>query len=166
MSMARLVAGAATNQPFAEPDIIAATGVVGSTGVDHTAVASLKFANGIVAQLTTSIVCELPSTTEIYGRLGVMRLDDPWLPSSPSRHAEQPLPLDMEFPDSEIEIELFSGEVQKHAVKCDRDLYSYEIDEVAACLSARQSPAMSWDDSLGNARALDEWRAAVFRHRT
>src|SRR5205807_8408637 len=34
-------------------------------------------------------------------------------------------------------------------------------DTVAQHLAARQAPAMSWDDSLGNMRALDAWRGSI-----
>jgi hypothetical protein len=44
-------------------------------------------------------------------------------------------------------------------------LYSIEADVVAAAVAAgRQQavpPSMSWDDTLGNIRALDRWREAV-----
>jgi hypothetical protein len=32
---------------------------------------------------------------------------------------------------------------------------------VAAHIADRQAPAMSWDDSLGNMRLLDAWRAEI-----
>ena len=34
-------------------------------------------------------------------------------------------------------------------------------DHVAAHIENRQSPAMNWDDSLGNMKALDRWRTAI-----
>ena len=39
--------------------------------------------------------------------------------------------------------------------------YAIEADHVAAHIEQRQSPAMSWEDSLGNMNALDQWRASV-----
>lgn len=41
----------------------------------------------------------------------------------------------------------------------DEDLYAYEIDEVGRALAtgAKESPEMSWEDSLGNAAVLDAW---------
>jgi aryl-alcohol dehydrogenase-like predicted oxidoreductase len=41
------------------------------------------------------------------------------------------------------------------------DLYGNEADTVAEYLEARQSPAMSWEDTLGNMRTLDRWREAI-----
>jgi hypothetical protein len=42
-------------------------------------------------------------------------------------------------------------------------LYALEADTVADHLEKRQapSPAMTWDDTLGNMRLLDRWRAAI-----
>jgi aryl-alcohol dehydrogenase-like predicted oxidoreductase len=42
-------------------------------------------------------------------------------------------------------------------------LYAFEADAVATFLDRRQapSPAMSWDDTLGNMRTLDQWRLAI-----
>ena len=40
-------------------------------------------------------------------------------------------------------------------------LYGLEGDTVAANIAARQAPAMTPDDSLGNMRALDRWRTAI-----
>jgi hypothetical protein len=42
-------------------------------------------------------------------------------------------------------------------------LYAFEADCVARHVAERQAPfpAPSWDDSIGNMRVLDAWRAAV-----
>ena len=39
--------------------------------------------------------------------------------------------------------------------------YAIEADHVAAHIEQRQSPAMSWDDSLGNMKTLDRWRKSI-----
>jgi hypothetical protein len=41
--------------------------------------------------------------------------------------------------------------------------YTLEVDVVGRNLSNRQAPypCMTWEDSLGNMAALDEWRASV-----
>ena len=50
---------------------------------------------------------------------------------------------------------------QQIVVEADRDLFTYEADMVAAHIADRQAPAMSWDDTLGNMRLLDAWRAEI-----
>jgi predicted dehydrogenase len=159
-SAARFVAGAVSGQPFADPVEVKATGVLGSTGVDDHAAAVLKFADGIVAQLTTSITCNLPGEIAVFGTDGVISVPNPWLPSSPCRTASKALPLETKFPASELHVQTrTSREVIR--IDVDRDLYAYEADTVAEHIKARQAPAMSWADSEGNARVLDEWRAQV-----
>ena len=48
-------------------------------------------------------------------------------------------------------------------VTADQPLYAIEADTVAQYLDQRQaaSPAMSWDDTLGNMRTLDRWRESI-----
>ena len=43
------------------------------------------------------------------------------------------------------------------------DIYAVEADHVATCLEQGklESPLMTWQDSLDNAHALDQWRASV-----
>src|SRR5262249_43184220 len=40
-------------------------------------------------------------------------------------------------------------------------LYALEADTVAQYLDERQAPAMTWEDTLGNMRTLDQWRTAI-----
>ncbi len=55
------------------------------------------------------------------------------------------------------------GEMQPQEISIESldDLYTYEADTVATYLDARQAPAMSWDDTLGNMQTLDRWRQAI-----
>ena len=46
-------------------------------------------------------------------------------------------------------------------VEYDRGIYAFEADTVAKHIEQRQAPEMSWDDSLGNMRTLDRWRAEI-----
>ncbi|TIP31905.1 MAG: oxidoreductase, partial [Mesorhizobium sp.] len=55
VSMARLIAGAAIGQPFAEPDKVVGTAHLGQSGVDEWASALLHFPGGIVAEISSSI---------------------------------------------------------------------------------------------------------------
>jgi predicted dehydrogenase len=159
-SAAPCVAGAVSGRPFADPVEVKASGLLGETGVDYQASAVLKFADGILAQLSTSITCNLPSELHVFGTDGVITVPDPWLPSTPCRTAAKALPLKTKFPPSELHF--YKRDNRKVIrVDVDRDLYTYEADAVAEHLGARQAPAMSWSDSEGNARLLDEWRSQV-----
>jgi predicted dehydrogenase len=159
-SAARFVAGAVSGKPFADPVEVKSVGLLGETGVDHQASAVLKFADGILAQLVTSITCDLPREITVFGTNGLVTVTEPWLPSTPCRIASKALPLKTKFPPSELHL-YTRGNRKVIRIDVDRDLYTYEADAVAEHISGRQAPAMSWADSEGNARLLDEWRSQI-----
>lgn len=148
VSMARLLAGAAMGAPFADPVAITGAAHLGATGVDEWAVASLRFPGGIVASLLTGVHVQAENSVRVLGSAGMIVVPWPWKPGSDGntpaiivrRRGEAPYTLHETDP---------------------RDLYGIEADTVAAHVAARQSPAMPWEDTLGNMRALDQWRAAV-----
>ncbi|WP_306387762.1 aldo/keto reductase [Microbacterium sp. MPKO10] len=146
VSAARLVAGAATDAPFADPTSITAKGTVGPTGVDEWASASLEFASGITAHVTCGIGLAEPSSLIVYGARGRITVRSPWLPS-----VENPSFIDVERP----------GEPAQHIEFEPAYSYALQADALAEFAEAGQSPRMSWADSQGNARTLDRWRAAI-----
>jgi len=157
-SFARFAAGAAQQKPFVDPVGVKAFGVVGPSGVDTFTTAAVEFPGGIVASLTCGISCPMPVEAAVFGTKGRLSLPNPWLPSTPARTATMPLPMDTAWPSERIL--LWTGdrtEPEEIVVTADRDLYSYEADEVGRYIADRQAPAMSWDDSLGNMRLLDRW---------
>lgn len=161
-SMARKVAGAAANKLFLNPISVKANGVLGPTGVDHVAAATLKFENDILAEISTAVACNIGSSVTIYGSGGTISIPSPWLPSSPCRGSRIPLPLDTTFPSSQIILHSYKrGETSEITVEVDRDLFTYEADMVANHIDERQAPAMSWDDTLGNMQLLDAWRSEI-----
>ena len=158
-SAARLIAGAAAGEPFLEPHLVKGCARLGPTGVDHYAAATLQFDNGIVAELVCGVDCRVPSQLAVYGSDGILEVPEPWTPCSPCRHAAEPLPADTTFPPGRILLTRFGAtEPEVIAVGVDRDLFTYEADTVAAHLEARQAPAMSWLDTIGNMKLLDRWR--------
>jgi predicted dehydrogenase len=161
-SMARFVAGAATGQPFANPIAVKAAGKVSESGVDLYTAATLQFEGDMVAELICGVACALPVETVIYGDEGSISVTNPWLPSSPTRLAKGPLPLDTTFPATTLEVKRRGiQQAEQIVVEADRDLFTYEADVVAAHIGARQAPAMSWEDTLGNMRLLDAWRKEI-----
>ena len=161
-SMARLIAGAASGEPFLDPVQVKGCAKIGPTGVDHYAAATLQFENDIVAEIITGVGCRVPSEVSIYGTDGILSVPNPWLPSSPCRGAREPLPLDTVFPPTKILLRRPGAqEPEEIVIEVDRDLFTYEADTVAENIAHRQSPTMSWQDTLGNANLLDRWRAEV-----
>ncbi|GHO84297.1 aldo/keto reductase [Dictyobacter formicarum] len=145
-SLARLVAGAANGKPFVEPTKVTATGHIGEAShVDEYTVASLAFPGGIVAQLLTGVRVNAENEIRIYGSEGSITIPPPWNPRAGQT--------------SKIIVK-HNGEVTEHSFETE-DLYGLEADTVAAHLAERQSPTMSWEDTLGNMRTLDQWRAAL-----
>ncbi len=148
-SMARLIAGAATGQAVAEPVQLAAVGHVGEmTHVDEYSIASLLFPADIVAQLFTGVQLNGENVVRIFGSQGSLLLPSPWLPR----------------PGDDLSILVKKDQeptIQRMAVDNTCDQYALEADTVAAYLDQRQAPAMTWNDTLGNMKALDRWRAAL-----
>ena len=159
-SAARFVAGAASEKAFLDPIEIKANGIIGESGVDYYTAATLRFENDVIGEISTGVACNLPGEIAVFGEEGILRVPQPWLPSSPCRTAQHALPLDTTFPSSELVLER-GGSVENIEVVADRDLFTYEADVVAAHIDARQAPTMNWDDSLGNMRLLDQWRAQI-----
>jgi len=159
-SASRLVAGAASGQRFLNPVEVKASGVIGESGVDYYTAATLLFDNGVVGQISTGIACNIPGEIVVFGTAGILTIPQPWLPSSPCRTARDALALDTQFSASEILLER-KGKTESIAVDVDRDLFTYEADTVAAHITARQAPAMSWADSEGNIQLMDEWREQI-----
>ncbi len=150
VSMARLIAGAMSGQAFLNPVSVSGAGQLHSeTGVDVVAAATLKFANGLVAQVATSIGASLDNSLRIYGSAGMLQVPSPWIP--PSEGVPAKLTLQVGGKTEEIEIVTPAA------------LYALEADAVATALAAgqRETAAMPVADTLGNLATLDQWRAAI-----
>ncbi len=146
MSMARLIAGTALGREVAEPLQVTGGGRIGKTGVDEWAAATLKFEGDIIARLATGVQCGQDNKVIIHGRKGRIEVPAPWFCQG------------REAGESKI---IVNGKDIR--IAADRGIYANEVDAVASHIAGRQgaSPAMSWADSLGQAKALDAWRAAI-----
>jgi predicted dehydrogenase/aryl-alcohol dehydrogenase-like predicted oxidoreductase len=146
VSVSRLVAGAARGEPFADPEELTGTGHIGATGVDEWAVATLRFPGGIVAQVATGVTVRAENVVRVFGSEGYLEVPVPWLPA----------------PDAPGRILVHrAGAAPQEVTTPPAAQYACEADTVAEHLAGRQSPAMSWADSIGNAAALDSWRRAA-----
>lgn len=152
VSMARLIAGATEGKPFLEPEKVAGVAHLGQSGVDEWASAVLKFPNGVIAEVSCSIMANQDNTLRIIGSDGRIEVKDFWFASGHKGGVGK--------------IEIFKGnEQQTIEVKEERWLYSFEVDAAGDAIRAGEkefaSPGMSWVDSLGNLRVLDQWRASI-----
>ncbi len=152
VAAARLIAGAATGRPFANPVKVAGAGRIGTTGVDEWAAAVLQFESGITAQVSTSIRAGLENTIEVDGSAGRITLPNPWV-------------NDRENAATGRIIVTSGGEPREYEIPAPATSFALEADGVARALAAGrcepEPPAMTWDDSLGNLAALDAWRTQV-----
>jgi len=137
-SMARLLAGA-------EPEEVRAVGRIGETGVDEHAAAVLRFPGGVVAELLCGVRASADNAVWVFGTEGWIEVPEPWLPG----------------PEVRIRVARDGQKPREVVIRTRDDLYGAEADAVAAHLEARQAPAMTWEDTLGNMRALDAWRREI-----
>ena len=152
VSMARLVAGAATGLRFADPDIVQGVGVLHpETGVDGRASALLKFPGGFIATVHAGIDIRRGGAVRVFGTTGSIQLDEPWLCR---REGRQDGLLVVEREDGSREVEAISLETTSFA--CEADVCGRSIR--AGFVQPDHPTAMTWDDTLGNMRTLDAWR--------
>lgn len=151
VSMARLIAGAAAGKPFLEPAKVAGTARLGVSGVDEWAAALLTFPNGIIAEVACAVSLVQENVLRILGTTGRIEVADFWYAGG------------REGGTGRIEIIANDGARRTVEVAEPGWLYGFEADAAGAAIRAgRQelaAPGMSWDDTLGNMRVLDRWRA-------
>jgi predicted dehydrogenase/aryl-alcohol dehydrogenase-like predicted oxidoreductase len=161
VSAARLIAGAATGQPFANPLLtsdgyskslaLKAFGHIDATSqVDEWASAVLKFPGDILAELSCGLGVKVDSALRIWGATGHIVVPNPWFPDNERTGGVQGVKL-LLYRDGQSEPAVITA-------RAERPLYALEADTVAHHLAERQAPAISWDDSLGNMLTLDSWR--------
>jgi predicted dehydrogenase/aryl-alcohol dehydrogenase-like predicted oxidoreductase len=152
VSMARLIAGAVEGLPFLEPIKVAGVAHLGETGVDEWAAAVLQFPNGILAEVSCSVSLAQDNMLRVLGTEGRIEVADFWFAGG---HHGGTGRIEVIRPDGRRTVK----------VKEKRWLYSFEADAAAEAIRAgRQElapPGMTWDDTLGNLRVLDKWRADV-----
>jgi len=150
-SMANLIAGTANGKPFCEPLALRGFGHLGPTGADHWAVAVAQYPGNIVAQLATGVELNQDNSVRIFGSEGNIVVPSPWIPARDGGTVKISVRKNSEKEPREI------------AVETQEKLYGIEADTVAANIERRQaqSPAMSWDDTLANLKALDMWRESL-----
>jgi predicted dehydrogenase len=151
MSFARLAAGAAIGEAFDDPVEITGSGQLHAvSGVDEAAVASLRFASGVVAQIATCVSATIDNTARIFGTDGWIEVPHPWIITKSG--GEQHFHIHRR------------GEMSPETITTEAgDLYALEADAFATALRAalRHVPAMTPEDTLGNLAALDRWRQTV-----
>ncbi|MEO8685428.1 MAG: aldo/keto reductase [Devosia sp.] len=150
VSMARLIAGAATGTGFADPIKVSGSAKLNAEGTDDYAAAVLTFGNGIVAQVSCAVMANLDNVLRIHGSEGRIEVPDFWFAGG---NRDQGL--------GRIDI-IKGGKTETVSVNESAHVYSFEAEAASlAIIEKRQefsAPGMSWGDTLGNLRVLDAWR--------
>ncbi|MBO0785955.1 MAG: Gfo/Idh/MocA family oxidoreductase, partial [Actinobacteria bacterium] len=152
VSLARLVAGAQAGQPFADPASILATARIGDrSGVDEWSAAILDFDGPMIATVICGNQVDITSQVRIWGSEGSIELTEPWEAGKRDR------------PGSIVLRPPGTAGAENRVIEADRPLYALEADAFADAVWHGRVPApvMTTDDSLGNMRALDQWRRSV-----
>ena len=146
-----LVAGAAAGQPFLDPVEVSGAGVLHpESGVDVYAAATLKFANGVIAQIAAGVGLTQENVVRIYGTGGWLLVPSPWV-------------INREGGSSKLLLHRAGASAPEEIVIEGGPLYALEADAFARAVhsGAKDVPEMSTADTLGNLATLDRWRAAI-----
>lgn len=163
---------------FGAPVKIAATAVIGSTGVDEQVSMLLSYSGGRQATLTASLVCPLTNASSLHGTRGLVCVDAPlYFPESYSLTRVTPQALAGRAPRVSGLRRLKQAPLLRPAVDRLRALktlakssrvrlpphgtgLSVEAEEVARCLRAglKESPLVPQADSLAVMGILDTVR--------
>lgn len=129
-----------------EPISIQSQAIMNAIGTsENMAAAIMRFENGVIAQVSTSNNTDTWHQFDVVGSTGVLRvITNPWKAESEN-----------------IVVIYRNGNQKIYRFFADKSLYTYQIDTVNHHLLAQQlTPnfdAISWEHSLGNIAALEEW---------
>jgi aryl-alcohol dehydrogenase-like predicted oxidoreductase/predicted dehydrogenase len=151
VSFARLVAGVALGQPWADPVTLHAVGRIGEARSDEEATALMQFDRGITAVALTSTRLAQGHGARIVGTEGSIDIAAPWFCQGKQGGT------------SALTVTSGGGEKSVIEVEDSRWLFAVEADMFAASLTAGLVvwPAPDKGDTLGNMRTLDRWRQAI-----
>jgi len=153
VSFSRMMAGAAVGTDYAEPVTVKAVGRLAKTKVDEATRALLAFDSGLTALCTTAVAENAPGETRVHGSDGVITIPQPWLPGDGRSHC-----------DSTILIRDKNGEREESFTGLDHH-YSFEVEVASQAIEngllEAASPALNWQESIGNAQVLDAWRREI-----
>ncbi len=146
MSMARLVAGAAIGQPYADVIELKAVGHIGAANTDEWSTASVLLPQGITAEVSCAVNVQMQSELVVCGSKGQIRVTAPWFCSQPS-----------------FTVVHTDGSVEEQPVDHQLNSYTLEAEAFARRVDAAADGtcAPTPDDTLSNMRALDLWRSQI-----
>jgi predicted dehydrogenase len=151
MSFCRLIAAAANGKSVCNPTQVLAVGSIqDDTKVDEWSSATLQFEGGIGASVFTSVFIDGDNRVEVLGSKGSLTVENIWRPDLPQLGKVQIIHGGSETKVIEVPLE-------------ETNLFAYEADAVADAISQGQQECqyMTWEDTLGQVKAMDAWRKAI-----
>jgi predicted dehydrogenase/aryl-alcohol dehydrogenase-like predicted oxidoreductase len=153
VSLARLIAGAATGQPFVNPVSVRGTGLLAPTGVDSVAYGLLNFASGFTAEIAVAVARAMDNRAVITGTGGHIVIDDPWVPGRNAGPSDATLHITS------------GGTTRTETLRDPRMLFAFEAEAVSRAIAEGQlqapHPGPGHACSIGNNEVLDKWRAEL-----
>lgn len=151
ISMARLLAGAAIEKPFADPIEVRGSAHLGQTGVDEWAVGTLKFESGILAEISTGVSIAQDNALYLFGTEGKVVVPNPYVANRGA--SDQGL----------IVIHPKNGQKYEVHTEALMTAFGYEVEAFTFSIQNRTSlgTSPSIEDTLGNMQALDRWRESA-----
>ena len=150
VSLARLIAGAAVGQPFANPDVVRGTGVLAASGVDAVALGTLRFPGGFTAEIGVAVARTMDNRAIISGTKGQIVIDDPWVPGRNKGPSDATLQITV------------GQDTRSETLRDERMLFAFEAELVSRAIAdgllEAPHPAVSHADSIGNNDVMDRWR--------
>ena len=128
VSGSRLLAG--------EPRSVFGEQVTATSGVDELFTGTLRFADGLLAEIDCGLVLPMRDELEAIGEEGSVFLDDPW-------HCRKPV-IEVRREDGIERIELEP-----------EDSYRLQLENMSAAIRGRAEPLLGREDALGQARAIE-----------
>ena len=106
--------------------------------VDQQAAGVLIFPSGVVASFECGTQVNIQSSANIYGSKGSISIENPWSASK-----------------GRTKISVITDREEIITIESAEELYAEEALNVAKYIDDRQSPAMCWNDSVGQMNTMD-----------
>ena len=153
VSFSRMIAGIKSGKKFINPIVVSAEAKIGETGVDEISSAVMEFDNGIISEVRTAIMKNMENNAVIEGSNGKIIVDNPWMPGRDGGPYNTNIKI---IKNGKEEVKNFTG--PEHLFFFEAELSSQSI------IKEKQEvpyPGMTWEDTLGNLKVLDQWRKKI-----
>ncbi len=153
VSFSRMIAAVNLEKKFINPINLSAEARIGETGVDEVASANMEFENGVIAEAQTAIMKNMENNAIIECSEGKIIVDNPWMPGRDGGPYKSTIKI---IKNDKEEVKEFKG--PEHLFFFEAELSSQSIIKEK---NEVPHPGMTWEDTLGNLKVLDDWRNKI-----